>query len=58
VEWCHVAADGASSGILLMWDWRVVTKLEVCLSIFVVACSFRNVEDGLVLGLYRGVWSE
>jgi hypothetical protein len=51
VEWCHVA----SGGILLMWDRRVVTKLDICLGSFVVACSFRNVDDGLVwafVGVY------
>ena len=48
VEWCHVASDGASGGILLMWDRRAVTKLNVYLGSFVAACSFRNVDDGLV----------
>jgi exonuclease III len=32
-EWCHVDSIGASGGILLMWDRRVVTKIEVCLGI-------------------------
>ena len=30
-----------------MWDRRVVTKVDVCLGNFVVASSFRNVDDGL-----------
>jgi exonuclease III len=47
-EWCHVASNGASGGILLMWDRRVVSKLDECMGRYVVACSFRNVEDGLV----------
>jgi exonuclease III len=47
VEWCHVAYVGASGGILLLWDRRVVTKVDVCLGNFVVASSFRNVDDGL-----------
>jgi hypothetical protein len=47
VEWSHVASVGASGGILLMWDRRVVTKVEVCQGNFVVACSFRNTDDGL-----------
>lgn len=29
-EWCYVASSEASSGILLMWDRRVVTDIEVC----------------------------
>ena len=28
VEWCYVASRGASGGISLMWDRRVVTKIE------------------------------
>jgi hypothetical protein len=39
MEWCHMAYDGASSGILLMWDRRVVTKLNVYLGSFVATCS-------------------
>jgi hypothetical protein len=41
-----VASFGASGGILLMWDRRVVSKVDVCQGNFVVACSFRNVVDG------------
>jgi exonuclease III len=55
VEWCHVASNGASGGILLVWDRRVVSKIDAYLGSFVVACSFRNVEDGMVwafAGLY------
>jgi hypothetical protein len=55
VEWCHVASFGASGGILLMWDQRVVTKVDVCLGNFVVACSFRNVDDGLMWA-FAGVY--
>jgi len=40
--------SSASGGILLMWDRRVVEKIEVCGGEYVVACSFRNVEDDLV----------
>jgi hypothetical protein len=48
VEWCFVAAEGASGGILLMWDCRVVSKIDMCLGFYVAACIFRNVKDGLV----------
>jgi hypothetical protein len=54
-EWCHVDSIGASGGILLMWDRRVVTKIEVCLGNYVAACSFRNVGDGLVWA-FAGVY--
>ena len=36
---------GASGGILLMWDGRVVEKLEDVVGYFSVSCKFRNVED-------------
>jgi hypothetical protein len=29
-----------------MWDRRVVEKIKECVGEFVVACSFRDVEDG------------
>jgi hypothetical protein len=38
-----------------MWDRRVVSRIDSCLGRFVVACHFRNVEDGLVwvfVGVY------
>jgi endonuclease/exonuclease/phosphatase family metal-dependent hydrolase len=42
-------------GILLMWDRRVVSRIDSCLGRFVVACKFRNVEDGLVWA-FAGVY--
>jgi exonuclease III len=47
VDWCHVDSKGASGGILLMWDCRVVSRIDFCLGRFVGACLFRNVDDGL-----------
>jgi hypothetical protein len=37
--------QGASGGVLLMWDRRVVEKIDGCVGEFSVAVSFRNVED-------------
>jgi hypothetical protein len=51
VDWCYLASRGASYGILLMWDGRVVEKIEAC----VVACSFRNVEDNFTWA-FAGVY--
>ena len=36
---------GASGGMLLMWDRRVVEKREECMGGYTFACSFKNVED-------------
>jgi exonuclease III len=49
VDWCYSGANGASGGILLMWDKRVVEKVEECIGRYTVACS---------LGLWGGLWSE
>jgi hypothetical protein len=50
---CHVAFFGALDAILLMWDQRVVTKVDVCLGNFVAVYSFRNV-DMAWCGLLQG----
>ena len=48
VDWFHVDSRGASGGILLMWDRRAISRIDSCMGRFVVACNFRNVDDGLV----------
>ena len=53
VNWCHVVSRGASGGILLMLDCRAVSRIDSCFSRFVVAYSFRNVDDGLVWAFAR-----
>jgi exonuclease III len=45
VDWCYVVATGAAGGILLTWDKRVVTKLDMEVGECVAACSFKNVLD-------------
>ena len=47
VDWCYVAAIGAAGGILLMWDKRVVNRLDMEVGECVAACTFKNVVDGL-----------
>lgn len=44
MDWCYSGSIGASRGILLMWDRKVVEKLSVW-GLFLVTCSFRNVDD-------------
>jgi hypothetical protein len=46
---------GALGGILIMWDCKAVSIIEVCMGRFVGACLFRNVEDGLVWA-FAGVY--
>ena len=43
VDWLFLGSVGASGGILLMWDTRVVEKLDEAVGHFSVSCKFRNV---------------
>jgi hypothetical protein len=45
VDWIYKGVVGASGGMLLMWDMRVVEKREECMGGYTLACSFKNVED-------------
>lgn len=56
LDWCYSASRGASGRILLMWDRRVVEKIKECVREFMVACFYRNVENGFpfaFVGVYR-----
>ena len=45
VDWLYLGSVGASGGILLMWDRRVVEKVEEAVGHFSVSCKFKNVGD-------------
>jgi hypothetical protein len=45
VDWIYKGVVGASGGMLIMWDRRVVEKREECMGCYTLACSFKNVED-------------
>ena len=45
VDWVYLSLIGASGGILVVWDRRVVEKLEEAVGDFLVSCRFRNVGD-------------
>ena len=45
VDWCALGSHGASGGILLMWDRRVVEKMEAWEGSYSITCSFRSVSD-------------
>ena len=45
VDWLYLGSEGASGGILLMWDRRVVEKLEEAVGNFSISCKFKNVSD-------------
>jgi hypothetical protein len=43
VDWLYLGSMGALGGILLMWDTRVVEKIEEAVGSFSVSCKFRSV---------------
>jgi hypothetical protein len=45
VDWLYIGSMGASRGILIMWDRRVMKKIEECVGRFMVACVFRSVTE-------------
>jgi hypothetical protein len=55
-NWCYVPPIGASNGILLMWDRRVVEKIEVYVREYVAACSFKSADDDFAWA-FVGVYS-
>ena len=46
---------GALGGILIMWDMRMVEKIDKCAREFTLADTFRNVEDYFTLA-FAGVY--
>jgi exonuclease III len=44
VDWVYLGSRKASGGILLMWDRKVVEKIEEYVGRYVVACAFRSVS--------------
>ncbi|KAG6663989.1 hypothetical protein CIPAW_02G060000 [Carya illinoinensis] len=53
--WTSLPSKGASGGIIVMWDKRVVDLVEESVDEFVVACSFKSLEDGFMWG-FAGVY--
>ena len=45
IDWLYMDSKGASGGILLMWDRRVVEKIEEVVGQFSILCRLKNVSD-------------
>jgi hypothetical protein len=64
VDWCCLDFEGASGGILIMCDRRVVEKIDEYVREFTQVVSFKNVEDHFtwafagVYGPIRIMWDE
>jgi hypothetical protein len=48
---------GASGGILIMWDTRVVEKIEEVVGYYSVSCKFRSVTDSPRMDFLWGLWA-
>ena len=52
VDWaCHNSIR-ASGGIILMWDTRVVEKLEEAVGMFSISCKFWEVVSGFIWAFF------
>jgi exonuclease III len=69
VDWVFLGSNGASGGILLMWDRRVVEKIEDAVGQYLVSCKFKTIMDQrewMYTGVYgpnldsekQGLWDE
>lgn len=45
VDWVYLGSNGASGGILLMQDRRVVEKIDEAVGLYSVSCKFRCILD-------------
>ena len=64
VDWVALGADQIVGGVLMMWDRRVLEKLEVMVGQFSVSIRWQGSGDGFiwacsgVYGLFWGLWLE
>ncbi|KAG6667876.1 hypothetical protein CIPAW_01G131400 [Carya illinoinensis] len=54
-DWVFLASNGASGGVVVMWDRRVVEKEEDFIGQYMVACSFKCVSNNF-LWTFAGVY--
>jgi hypothetical protein len=50
-----MGARGASGGILIMWDRRVVEKMDECVGRYTIAIFLRNTDDNFMWAFRGGV---
>uniref|UniRef100_A0A2N9FKE1 Uncharacterized protein n=1 Tax=Fagus sylvatica TaxID=28930 RepID=A0A2N9FKE1_FAGSY len=43
VDWLYCGSDGASGGVVVMWDTRVVEKIDETVGHFSISCKFHSV---------------
>ena len=53
VDWAVLEADQTAGGILIMWDKRVLDKVEVMVGAFSISVKWQGVEDGFIWACSR-----
>ena len=53
VDWVALDVDQTAGGVLIMWDRRVLEKLEVLVGSFSVSVQWKSVEDGFIWACSR-----
>ena len=53
VDWVALEADQTASGVLIMWDKRVLEKMEVMVGTFSVLVKWQGVVDGFIWACSR-----
>ena len=48
LDWRAANVEGASRGILVFWDKRILELVDLEVGLFSISCQFRNVEDGFL----------
>lgn len=46
IDWVSLEARGTAGGIIMLWDRRVVSKIDETKGVFSISCFFKNVVDG------------
>ena len=57
VDWPFLGPVGASSGILMMWDKRIVERVDKVVENFSLSCKFW-VCTGFKQAFHRGLWAK
>ena len=48
VDWVALDANQTAGGVLIMWDMRVLEKLEVLVGLFSMSVRWKCVKDGFI----------
>ena len=55
LDWLYLGFIGALGGVLVMWDRRMVEKIDEAVGRFSISCTFKNVVDHFVWA-FTGVY--